>query len=80
MGYLHLFSSEGPRVTIVLSVSQGGVCDPASGGHTPIVVGVSAALTLQSQVEGLQAPPAGAHGTLRPAAATGDSPALPAVP
>lgn len=73
-------NAEVPRVTTVLSVSQGGVCDPASSGHTPILVGVSAALALQPQDEGLQAPPAGAHGTLCPAAATGDSPALPAVP
>lgn len=68
-----------PPVTHVLSASQGGVCDPAGGGRAPVLVGGEAALPLQPQDEALQTLPAGAHGALRPAAAAGDSSALPAV-
>lgn len=69
-----------PRVTSVLSASQGGVRDSCRGGRAPVLGGGEAALALQPPDAGPQAPPARAHGALRPAAAAGDSPALTALP
>lgn len=69
-----------PRVTTVLSASQGGVRDSCRGGRASILVSGEAALPLQPPDAGPQAPPARAHSALCPAAAAGDSPALTALP